>query len=348
MITKPKQTESLTDFHQDLRAQTTKNSLNRRQVLAQCVASAALLCFPTLCCAQAKIDEKLNGQKTTATGNFKAIYQDEVLKERFKLFLVHVYHLYPEIPFHHLIERLTQKYSDDRSIYEGLLEGLPEIQPFLASFRYALPSLAEQKRMIQAQTLTLLEGKKEFERYLSVGTTGRYYGGLSEVLNFERDPIFVSYQAPSYGIAEIVERGQFSKMGQFYDLSDYQPLSANIPNDSIDLMTVYIGFHHASLARREAFMASCARVLKPGGSLIVRDHDAYSPEYVHMVALAHDVFNAGLGVSWADNEAEVRHFMSLETLSGLLRQQGLTQVGSNLLQIGDPTINTLMRFDKLG
>lgn len=318
--------------------------LTRREALARCVASAALLCLPGLSLAQGTTSPLSSG----GAGNFKAIYHNELLRARFKLFLVNVYHLYPEVPFHNLIQRLTSERTDDRAIYEGLLEGLPEIQPFLGAFRYALPSLAEQKRMIQAQTLELLNGRRAFERYLSIGTTGRYYKGLSDALEFEREPVFVSYQAPTYGVTDMVERGQISKMGSFFDLNDYLPLDERIKPESVDLMTVYIGFHHASLKRRENFMASCARALKPGGTLIVRDHDAHSPEYVHMVALAHDVFNAGLGVSWADNSAEVRHFMSLETLTALLHQQGLRQVGPNLLQIGDPTVNTLMRFDKLG
>jgi hypothetical protein len=314
-----------------------QSNLSRREALAQCIATASMLCFPKL----------VQGQPTIAPyANFKAIYQNDLLKARFKNFLVNVYHLYPEHEFHSLISKLSQTGSNDQVIYEGLLESLPEIQPFLGSFRYALPALKEQKRMIQEQTFTLLGEQRHFERYLSIGTTGRYYGGLSDTLSFQRAPIFVSYSAPTYGPSDVIERGQIGKFGTFHDLSNYQPLSKDIESGSVDLLTVYIGFHHASLECRHAFIASCSRVLKKGGILIVRDHDVFSPEYWHLVALAHDVFNAGLGVPWKENKEEVRNFTSINELIAILAQHGLKHTGPKLLQIGDPTINTLLRFDK--
>lgn len=320
--------------------------LSRREALAHCVALAATLCLPQLSAASPTVQDATQ-DATQDPGNFRAIYGDEVLRARFKLFLTHVYHLYPEGPFHQLITTLTREHTSDQAIYEGLLNALPEIQPFLGGLRYALPSLSEQREVISEQTLSLLEGRTHFERYLSIGTTGRYYGALSDALSFERDPLFVSYQAPTYGLTDIIDRGQVRKRGDFFDLNDYTPLTANIERESVDLLTVYIGFHHAPLERRERFIASCVEVLKPGGFLIVRDHDAFSPEYQHLVALAHDVFNAGLGVSWADNHAEVRHFTTLANLSARLEGHGLKAYGELLLQPGDPTINTLMRFDRV-
>jgi 2-polyprenyl-3-methyl-5-hydroxy-6-metoxy-1,4-benzoquinol methylase len=109
---------------------------------------------------------------------------------------------------------------------------------------------------------------------------------------------------------------------------------------------VYIGFHHAPLARRAEFARSCSAVLKRGGSLIVRDHDVTDPAMTHFVALAHDVFNCGLELPWQANAAEVRNFLSLAQLTDLLSGAGLAPRGKRLLQQGDPTHNTLMRFDK--
>ena len=53
---------------------------------------------------------------------------------------------------------------------------------------------------------------------------------------------------------------------------------------------------------------SIARMLRPGGIFILRDHDVTTPQMHAFVSLAHAVFNAGLGVSWEINAKELRHF----------------------------------------
>ena len=115
----------------------------------------------------------------------------------------------------------------------------------------------------------------------------------------------------------------------------------------VDVLTVYIGFHHAPAERREAFIGSCYKAVKRGGSLIVRDHDVTDPTMTHFVALAHDVFNCGLELPWSTNAAEIRNFLSLAQLQEILTGEGFAPHGKRLLQPGDPTHNTLMRFDKV-
>jgi len=54
------------------------------------------------------------GEVTAAPSNFKAIYSDSRLRERFYLFLRNVFHLYPEERFHQLILDATRTESSDR------------------------------------------------------------------------------------------------------------------------------------------------------------------------------------------------------------------------------------------
>jgi hypothetical protein len=194
------------------------------------------------------------------------------------------------------------------------------------------------------QTITLLGGRRKFGRYAEIGSTGRYYDRLSSTLEFSRPPVFIHTSEPSYQPRDIVERGRVRKIGSFLPLGSYQPLA--LPEEGIDVLTVYIGFHHAPKDNREEFIRSCHRALKRGGSLIVRDHDVTDPTMVHFVALAHDVFNCGLELPWSTNAAEVRNFMSLSELEAILRTTGFVTHDRRLLQEGDPTRNTLMRFDK--
>ena len=69
----------------------------------------------------------------------------------------------------------------------------------------------------------------------------------------------------------------------------------------------------------------------------------------HMVALAHDVFNLGLGVPWEANQQEIRNFTSISEMVNYLDRFGLKPVAgrSPLLQDGDPTHNALMDFIKV-
>ena len=278
-------------------------------------------------------------------GNFRAIYLDPRLRGQFFLFLRNVFHLYPEEDFHELIEKMARRGMTDREIYELILAELPEIKPALKEIRYALPALKKQKIVMCDQTITLLGGRRKYGRYAEVGSTGRYYDRLSAGIEFSEPPVFIYTTQPSYQPKDIVERGRLRKIGSFLPLGVYEPLA--LPAASIDVLTVYIGFHHAPKERRDEFIRSCYATLKRGGSLIVRDHDVTDPSMTHFVALAHDVFNCGLELPWSANAVEVRNFVSLEELQKILEGAGFAPRGKRLLQEGDPTHNTLMRFDKV-
>jgi len=277
--------------------------------------------------------------------NFREIYLDPRLREQFFLFLKNVFNLYPEQDFHDLIARITRAKLTDREIYEAILAELPSIKPYLRQVRYALPALRKQKGVMCDQTVALLEGRERFGRYAEIGSTGRYYDRLSEKLEFSEPPVFVHTDKPSYQPHDIVERGHLLKVGSFLPLGAYDPLA--LPEEGIDVLAIYIGFHHAPPERRNGFISSCYRAVKRGGSLIVRDHDVTDPSMNHLVALAHDVFNCGLELPWSTNAAEIRNFISLQQLEEVLVSTGFSPHGARLLQDGDPTHNTLMRFDKI-
>lgn len=65
-----------------------------------------------------------------------------------------------------------------------------------------------------------------------------------------------------------------------------------------------------------------------------------------MVSLAHDVFNAGLGISWSENHREIRNFRSQAEWISFLKDRGFEFKNRQILQEGDPTKNMLMEFVK--
>ena len=111
-------------------------------------------------------------------------------------------------------------------------------------------------------------------------------------------------------------------------------------------MSCFIGLHHAPPERLSGFVSSIARVLRPGGRFVLRDHDVRTPAMNALVSLAHTVFNAGLGLPWEVNQQERRLFASVADWVRVVEAQGLSDSGRRLLQAHDPTDNTLLVFEK--
>ncbi|NDG85887.1 MAG: methyltransferase domain-containing protein, partial [Proteobacteria bacterium] len=261
-------------------------------------------------------------------GNFRSIYLDDRNRESFRNFLVNVYHLYPETEFHDLIHRCARDLKTDGEIYAAIQKAIPSIKPFLGDLFYSLPALFKQKDELARETLELIDwrvsGGKSIDGYLEIGTTGRYISELKSRAPVSGDLVLLHTTAPSWSPVDIAERGGLAKVGRFVPLLDYRAIpESEIPSNHLDVVANYIGFHHCPLDRLETFVDSVCRVLKKGGSLVLRDHDVDSPVMNSVVSLAHDVFNAGLMTPWSVNHAELRHFRSLDQWITYLDSRGL-------------------------
>ena len=285
--------------------------------------------------------------KPMLNSEFHAVYSDVKWHDAFYRFLQNIYRIYPEDRFHTLIKQACAAHQDDESIYRYIQSKLSTIKPLLAELFYALPSLAKQKKEMARQTLELLDGQRDFDGYVEIGSTGRYVSELRKHLNLRGQLLLVNDLAPSNSPVDIVERGQFSKLGTFAPLSDYAPISASAaPDASMVLVTCYIGLHHIQLAKLDPFVRSIWRMLRPGGIFILRDHDVTTPQMNTFVSLAHAVFNAGLGVPWETNRDELRLFAPVSEWSRRLQAAGFRDTGKRMLQAHDPTDNMLMAFVK--
>jgi FAD/FMN-containing dehydrogenase len=275
---------------------------------------------------------------------FHRVFSSVEWSDRFYRFLQSIYRLYPEDRFHTLIQEACAKHQDDEAIYRWLQEKLPGIKPFLADLFYALPSLAKQKKEMTRQALVQLGDRRRVNGYLEVGSPGRYISDLKDHVEVDGDVILVHEAEPTFSPVDIVERGQLRRIGRFVPL-DYAPIpSSAVADASLDLVTCHIGLHHSPPEKLAGFIASLARVLRPGGMLLVRDHDVRTPEMHTFVSLAHAVFNAGLGPPWATNAAELRHFAPADEWSRRICAAGFRETGERLRQPNDPTDNLLMAF----
>lgn len=317
-------------------------NISRREYMKACLAMAVSLSAKSL------FASNQTQRLSMGEGNFHYIYSDPKLRERFFDFYKNVFHLYPENEFHGLIDKLTKKYRNDEQIYTALQASLDDIKPFLSNFRYALPALAKQKQEMTSQTLQLLDNKKHYKGYLEIGTTGRYLSQLEDELSISDERYLLHTQQAGYSPEDMIERGQFTKIGKFVDMGDYATdFTKVIQPNSLELVTVYIGFHHCPIEKREAYISAVRDVIKPGGKLILRDHDANNQDMLHIAALAHDTFNAGTLENWKTNQNEVRNFYSLKFIIDYLDKLGLRYDGKVLFQKGDPTRNGLMSFTRV-
>lgn len=298
---------------------------------------------PTL--GEAKADEAA----PSAGSDFHTVYGDVAMRDGFYRFLQNIYRLYPEDRFHTLIRDACAEHADDESIYRTLQKRLPEIRPAAADIRFGLPALARQKSEMARQTLELLGDRRDIDGYLEIGTTGRYVRALRRQLRLKGDLVLVNDMPGGFSPVDIVERGSLLRAGRFVPLADYAPIPEDaVASDSLDLVTCYIGLHHAAPEVLGGFLRSIQRMLRPGGIFVLRDHHVTTPAAYAFVSLAHTVFNAGLGVPWHVNHEEPRYFASLNHWIVQLDEAGLRDTGKRLLQANDPTANVLMAFVKAG
>lgn len=282
------------------------------------------------------------------TSEFKSIFLETEWRDKFYVFLQNIYNIYPENEFHWLIQEAVKTKETDAEIYQEIQQNLPKIKPFLAELRFALPALIKQKKEMTRQTMSLLGEHKNINGYVEIGSTGRYISELRKHLKFSSQIYLISDLEPTYSLADIMERGQVMKLGQYIPLSNYDPIdSTKISDQSIELVTCYIGLHHAPLDKLSFFVRSIKRILRSGGRLIVRDHDVTSEKMNSFVGLVHTVFNVGLGVSWNENIKELRHFTSTQKLISFLQEEGFTYTGKKCIQEYDPSNNILLEFVKV-
>ncbi|UOG38320.1 class I SAM-dependent methyltransferase [Leptospira noguchii] len=292
-------------------------------------------------------NDKLNFLPSNQNSNFRNVYLDPKLRDDFFQFLQNVYHLYPEESFHKLIFEISKSKQTDQEIYETILKRIPEIKPFAGILTYALPALNKQKTEISQEILELLGEKSRFNGYLEIGTLGRYIKNLKKKIQIEGNVFILNDLEPKYSPEDLVERGQITKVGTFIPLGNYDSIEEKvIPSGSLDLVTNFIGFHHSPSKQLDGFIKSISRILKPGGTFILRDHNVTSKEMESIVALAHDVYNVGLEIPWRETSEQVRNFTSIVEIENRVSQFGLNPIRKYVLQKGDPTKNILMAFVK--
>lgn len=290
---------------------------------------------------------KVLSSESFNNSNFKYIYTNKKLKDEFLNFYINVFNLFPPMKLHNIIETESNKLLTDKEIYLLVQSKLKDITNVFSIVTYKLPALKKQKKEMLNQTIQLLKNKKAINGYMEIGSSGRYLDYLEEDLKIVGKRYYSSEENPSYSIEDMVDRGQINIGAEFIPMNNYKTEFSEIKDNSLDLVTIYIGLHHCPINLREKYIHSIAKLIKKDGQLILRDHDCHNIEQEKIAALAHDVFNMGTQETWEYNKKELRNFYSLKYIKALIVQSGFKFDGKTLYQSGDPTKNALMSFTKV-
>lgn len=275
-----------------------------------------------------------------------SILQSSYLQQQFSGFFDEVLRQIPSQQFYATviptIEHLTN--PTDACIY-AVLQEAHIVSPTPKRIYNALQALHHQKNVLTDQALQLLAGTTHIDTAVEIGTPATYINSLSKHIPInnrytllDKERLTDRLQAPSWNALR-----KFLAYNKCIPLNDYQPISDIIPNSSVDLVICYIGLHHIPIEKLHAFVASIARILKPGSAFILRDHDCENEQITSFAHAAHTVFNLLVANESLSTELhEVRNFQPMMHWITLLQEYGLLVGPERLRQKNDPSNNTLI------
>ena len=281
----------------------------------------------------------------SGTAHLSTIFNNPELRQQFAPFIDNILRQVSSEKFYHLIDSLSPVKQNDANFYSALLKKIHTVKPKVSLY-YQFRSLQHQKKELTKQIITLLEGKNRIEGSIEIGTPGTYTSSLKRTITIT-GPIYASTEQQN--ITDRIQCNGMLPYDSFIPLQDYEPITAgSIPDNSVDLVLCVIGLHHIPQEKLAAFIASIARIIRPGGTFILRDHDCRSAEILSIAHVAHSVYNLLIPtVSLYEELHEYRNFNNLEHWINLVEHHGFLAGPQRLLQAGDPTLNTMIKFTKI-
>lgn len=274
------------------------------------------------------------------------VFVTPYLRSQCMSFMTHVLqHADPGAFFSKINKVVYSQALSDAAWYEQL-QRLQGVKEAVLSPYNNIRALRNQKRVVGGQIEALLKRELPYEGCVEIGTPGTYAALLKKSLPIQGSIYVVNDEQR---LTDIVQAGDFKPASGFkihdvfVPLNNYAPIEENIiPSSSVDLIIFPIGLHHAPVERLDDFLISLRRILRPGGVLLLRDHDADTADTLSLVHAAHSIFNVYIArASLAEEVAEYRNFHALAHWIQLLTKHGFVVGSERIVQSGDTTKNTL-------
>ena len=285
----------------------------------------------------------LNHVKQGQTNYFIKAVSPE-LRTEFAGFIDNVLRIVPSKKFFEMVDSIAKEHTlkNDLEMYKQLLKSFNTLK-HRADYYSKLKALWHQKAVLSQQIQQLIGEKQKIDGVIEIGSPSTYTSTLSQAIT--GDVYVINDQQ---NILDRVQCGGRKPNNKFVPLNNYEPISEDaIPSNSVDLVMCFIGLHHCPKEKLTDFIASIARILRPGGVFILRDHDAHNDRVMAMAHGAHSAFNAiMMSASLETERDEYRNFQPITYWLQMLEENGFCIGKERLLQDGDPSLNTLIKCTK--
>jgi SAM-dependent methyltransferase len=206
-------------------------------------------------------------------------------------------------------------------------------------------SLSAIKNDLGTQAKILLPDVKEIDGLVEIGYPGRFVEGFQKQFHVT-GKITVVLEGTS--VTDYIQTN-FRKPYHVYHQLDYaNPNLKELPEDSADVITCYVGLHHFPEHTVKNFLHDVRRVLRPEGHFLLVDHDVVDKKSLHYAQGAHTIFNVMGGVSKKEEMGEIRNFQPMSYWQNLLEEVGFQSTRQShdqvLIRQGDPSRNRMMCF----
>jgi SAM-dependent methyltransferase len=282
--------------------------------------------------------------------SYQKIFADETLKMKFYEFLHTVFNLLPPKLVFGLYAKATWNplNKTDLDVYKEVQEKLKKLS-FLYTFvkiYKSLKQLITQKIELTREyhsILSMIGRIGLIDNYVCIGDSGKLIPKFKRVLKVKGN-IYILHDKQR--TLDFVEKGTIFDKSKFveFDLENIKE-SYEIPENSIDLITINQGLHHIPLKELPKFLQFVWKILRKDGIFIVREHDATS-ELIPLVDVAHSTFNAITGVSIEEEQKEIRAFRTIDDWKQILTSFGFEDLHVMELQDDDPTEDYMICFKK--
>jgi SAM-dependent methyltransferase len=282
--------------------------------------------------------------------SYQKIFEDETLKKKFYEFLHTVFNLLPPKLVFGLYAKATWNPSNktDLDVYKEVQDKLKKL-----SFLYSFVKIYKSFKQLITQKIELTREYHSIlsmigrigliDNYVCIGDSGKLIPKFKRVLKIKGN-IYILHDKQR--TLDYIEKGTILDKSKFieFDLENIKE-NVDIPENSIDLITINQGLHHIPLNELPKFLQLVWKILRQDGIFIVREHDATS-ELIPLADVAHSTFNAITGVSIEEEQKEIRAFRTIKEWKEILTSFGFEDLHVMELQDDDPTEDYMICFRK--